>query len=332
MQQKWFIRIIQNSKHIILLSLVVCHLSLAQAEYFNPVTDKARHYVGLSLSGAESNNLPQNTISMLPGYATSLDFRYEIDYHHVLIGIGLGAQYQGLQDKQEPFSDEFSRADKEGDPLIYAYQYETYTQRSTMLNVELPISVGYNFSKYGYFLAGAKLTIPVKATYSTQTEMLTTGFYPWATEVYQSSENMNLSNYGFFPKNLYEQTSDYKEQLRASVNVEIGGFLPIDDQNKNRLRIGLYADLGFRVGTFQPTSLVDYTELHKIPHITSQKQLADLIRFNPLLTSDKYSHLPGTLEVGIRITWLIDATIKNEKCLLCEQTRKSKGVQRKYFH
>lgn len=327
MQQKRFI----NQGLCILFLILMVSSQSVQAEYFNPVNDKARHYVGLSLSGAESNNLPQNTISMLPGYAVSMDFRYEVDYHHVLLGIGIGAQYQGLMDKQEPFSDEFPHADKMNEVFQYAYQYQTYTQRSTMINVELPISVGYNFSKYGYFLAGAKLTIPVKATYSTQTEMLTTGFYPWATEVYQSSENMDLSNYGFFPKNLYEQTSDYKEQLRASVNVEVGGFLPIDDKNQNRLRIGLYADLGFRVGTLQPTSLVDYTELHKIPHITSQKQVADLIRFNPLLTSDKYSRLPGTLEVGIRVTWLIDATIKNEKCLLCEQTRKSQSVQRKYF-
>lgn len=332
MQQKWFIRIIQNSKFIILLLLVVCHLSSVQAEYFNPVTDKAHHYVGLSLSGSESNNLPQNTVSMLPGYAASLDFRYEIDYHHVLFGIGLGAQYQGLQDKQEPFSDEFPRADKEGDPFIYAYKYETYIQRSTMFNVELPISVGYNFATYGFFLVGAKLTFPVKATYSMQTEMLTTGFYPWAVEEYQTSENMILADFGFFPKELYEQTSAYKEPVRASVNFEIGGLLPIDGRRSNRLRIGLYTDLGFRVGSVQPTSLVDYTKLNKIPLITSQQQVADLIYFNPLLISDKYSRLPSTLEVGIRVTWLIDVTIKDKKCLLCEQTRKSQSVQRKYFH
>lgn len=318
-------------KQFISLLLIVVGVQSLYAEYFNPVTDRARHYVGLTISGAESNNLAQNTVSMLPGYAASLGLRYEVDYHHVLFGLGIGAQYQVINDKQDVFADEFFRSDKEGEEYLYAYCYNTYVQRSSLINIELPISVGYNFATYGYFLVGLKLTLPIKASYTTQTDMFTTGFYPWAEETYRSSNTTNLTTYSLFPTERYEQTAAYKESFRTQFNFEIGGFLPIDRSDYNRLRLGVYADLGLRMGTYQPTTLVDYSQVHKVPFITTQQQLADLIRFNPLLNSDKYTRLPKTLEVGIRLTWLIDVTISKEKCLLCEQTKKNKSIQRQYF-
>lgn len=322
MQQKWFINIL----------LLTVAIQTVQAEYFNPVTDKARHYVGLTVSGAEANNLTQNTVTMQPGYAAALDFRYEMDYHHFLIGIGAGAQYQSLNDCQAVFADEFSRADKEGEMYLYSYNYETYAQRASLINVELPLSLGYNFATYGYFLVGLKLTIPVKASYSTQTEMFTSGFYPWAEETFVSNRLTDLTSYSLFQREIYKQpTAAYKESARANIDFEIGGFLPIDRDDNNRLRIGAYADLGLRVGSSPLLPLVDYTEAEKVPFITTQEQLAECIHFNALLDSNKYTSLPKTLEVGIRLTWLIDVTISTEKCLLCEQMKKQRKDSRRIY-
>ena len=324
-QQKRFIR-----------PLFVCVLLFAiqtvQAEYFNPVTDRARHYIGFSLSGGESNNLKQNTVEMYAGAAAAFDFRYEVDYHHFLFGIGLGAQYQCLNDGISEFKDVFERADNEGEMHKYAYNYKPYEQHSTMINVELPISLGYNFATYGYCLVGAKITLPLQSSFSVQTDMYTSGAYPWGVESFNSSKTTDLTQYGFFEQYHYSQKADYKEPLRFSVHAEIGGLLPFDNLGAHRLRIGAYVDLGFRTGSYEPVTLVDYTEVEKVPIITDQSMLADRLRFNSLVVSDKYSRLPKTLEVGLRLTWLVDVTINNEKCLLCEQHKKSHHAQRKYFH
>lgn len=320
----------QQKRFISFLLLIIAVQGL-NAEYFNPVTDRARHYVGLSLSGAEANNLKQNTVLMNAGVSAALDFHYEVAYHHFLFDVGLGAQYQCLNDGIAEFSDVFTRADREGEYYDYAYNYKSYAQRSTMINVELPISLGYNFAIYGYFLVGAKMTFPVKASYSTQTDMATSGYYPWAVEAFNSSPTTNLVSYGIFPENHYSQQSGYKEPLRVSVNAEIGGLLPFENMGGHRLRLGAYVDFGFRTGSYQPLTVVDYSAVDKVPFITDQQQLASLIRFNSLPFTDKYSHLPYTLEVGLRLTWLVDVTIAKEKCLLCEQVKKQKRAQRQYF-
>ncbi len=313
----------RQSKWFISLLLLGCLQSL-HAEYFNPVTDRARHYIGVTLSGGEANNLTQNSVTMLPGYGAGIGLRYEIDYHHVLIGLGVGAQYQGLNDRQDAFADEFSRADKEGEEYLYSYNYETYHQRSSLLNVEVPLSLGYNFATYGYFLVGVKVTIPVKASYSVQTDMFTSGFYPWAEETFVSSQYTNLTSYSLFPRATYEQKGTaYTERARANVDLEIGAFFPLKN-DRHRLRFGCYVEGGWRVGEVKSAELVDYTQVASVPFITNQSQLAERIRFNALLASNKYTSLPKTLEVGLRLTWLVDVTISKEKCLLCEQIKKQK--------
>ena len=261
-----------------------------------------------------------------------MDFRYEMDYHHFLFGVGLGAQYQYLCDGIAEFSDAFSRADKEGESFMYEYIYQPYDQQSSLINIELPITFGYNFATYGYFLVGAKVTLPLLSSYQVQTDMHTEGFYPWAVEAYQSSSENDFRGYGLFPTETYTQQQSYKEALRASANVEIGGVLPYNKKSKHRFRLGAFADFGFRVASFESKPLVDYSKVHSVPFITSQQQLADLIYFNPVQFSNKYSSLPYTIEVGIKLTWLVDVTISQEKCLLCEQnSRKHRANQRLYF-
>ena len=294
-------------------------VSPMRAEYYNSLTGKAHHYIGLSLGGGESNNVGKSSregyaLTHMAGAGANISLQYEVQYHSWIFGIGVAGQYHYLRDSLANFVESDARVDRNGESVDYGYVYSNYRERDHVAGVAADVYVGKNIGKWVYALVGAKFSLPLWSRYTTDTRMLTQGDYGWNIEPVRSVGGNDFSSLGYYPEDSYSHTEQYEEYMRIAATVEVGSNIPIRHA-KSRLRAGVYATYGFRLGQSPSNPLVDYSRINKDAATQSLADMQQNIRWHALNTSSVTSSaLPQHLEVGVRLTWLFDVTIEKKTC------------------
>lgn len=298
-------------------ALLLCAIPSA-AEYYNSLSGKAHHYLGISLGGGEANNAGKTLynlaipVSHIGGAAAGLSLLYEVQYHGWIIGLGIEGQYQYLRDTVADFVDADARIDRDGEAVMYGYAYHRYHETDHVAGIAVPVYFGKNFGNWVYALFGAKFSMPLWAQYNVQTDMATQGEYAWNIDPVRSDANNDFSTLGYYKKLPYAYANTYQEYMRVAVTAEVGANIPIPAK-KARLRAGIYGVYGFRLGQSNDYNLADYSKVDKNPLTQSLADLQRNITWNASNTSHINS-LPGNLEVGVKLTVLFDVTIEKPIC------------------
>lgn len=301
------------------LLLVGMYVSPVRAEYYNSLTGKAHHYIGLSLGGGESNNMGRGSsdryvLTHIAGAGANVSLQYEVQYRSWIFGIGVAGQYHYLRDTLVNFIESDARIDRNGESVDYGYVYRGYRESDHVAGVSADVYVGKNIGERVYVLLGAKFSLPLWSRYTMDTRMLTQGDYAWDIEPVRSVDGNDFSVFGYYPEDSYSHTEEYEEHMRIAATGEVGANIPVRHA-KSRLRAGLYATYGFRLGQSLNYPLVDYSGIDKNAATQSLADMQKNIRWHALNTSSvTYNALPQHLEVGVRLTWLFDVTIEKKTC------------------
>lgn len=319
----------------------------ARSRYYS-VLNPSKHYLAVSLGGGEANNIrvrKADSIANQAGGAAHLALHYEWHKQSWILGLSVEAQYQFLHDKMSPMpladsepklrtyhpeityggvKIDFGEAD-----WNYVYTYQQYHERAHTIACAFSLYAGYTFAESWYVLAGAKFSLPLYATYRVETTLLTDAHYEAEImpirelydmmDITDEERTAGLAAYGVYDSHTYTYQSTYREYMRIAPMVEVGYYLPTP-WKKNRLRLGVYAAYGFRLGKTATDHFADYSKIDKDWGSNNQsvEKLQNTIAWNPLVRSDRYaSSLPNNLEVGARLTFLFDVTHTPKICM-CE--------------
>ena len=194
-----------TKSHIVSILLLLVSVA-ASAQYS---TGRVNHYLALSLGGGESNTFTSfagnSSFSKDQAGGNALfNIAYELRKDQFFFGLGVGVAYNYTWQKTEPFCNTFSRTDREGDDIIYTYQYTDYCDRQHVLSVGIPVYFGGYIGSYAYILAGAKFSFPILADHYTTTMLSTNGTY---TRFIHTIEN--APTYGYFPAEEYAYSQTY---------------------------------------------------------------------------------------------------------------------------
>jgi len=317
-----------SHKRILILPLLFLSLGV-QAQYYNTMSSRCRHYINLSVGAGVAENLSfNNYVTNRVGGNGQFAFTYEIQKKLFFFNFGVGVDYMLTSQGISHFVDQYNRVDKEGDEILYRYVYDNYKEHQHILTGTFPIQFGFNLGQYVYLAVGAKVSAPFFTQYTTKTDMYTEGEYIRFIQPI----SRNVPAYGFYATDTYK----YKGIINplGSINVaptfEIGGRIPLDAKKKIDCRVGLYAEYAIPVVKKQfSAELMDYSATQTDPLTQNQADLKANIRFNSLM----YSHFPSSvletsgmtfmtkaaeyLTVGVKATFCFDVTIPPKICVLC---------------
>lgn len=317
----------------------------ARSRYYS-VLNPSKHYLAVSLGGGEANNIrlhKTDSVSNHGGGAAHVALHYEWHKQAWILGLSVEAQYQFLHDEMSPLTDSES-ALRTYHPKInyggteidfgeadwnYTYTYQQYDERAHTIACAFSLYAGYTFAESWYVLAGAKFSLPLYASYQVETTLQTDAHYEAEImpirelydlmDITDNERIAGLAAYGIYDSHIYSYQSTYREYMRIAPMVEVGYYLPTL-WKKNRLRLGVYASYGFRLGKTATDHFADYSKVNKEWGNDKQsiEMLQNTIAWNPLVRSSRYtSSLPHNLEVGARLTFLFDVTHTPKICM-CE--------------
>lgn len=293
--------------------LLLSATALAAPNY----SSKVSHSLALSIGGGEANNLIyQNDIRPKAGGAGNLMLAYELQKQRFIFGLGAQFQYQFTQDQLKSFIDEFNRVDKNGEPVSYGYVHNNMSTHAHDLRITLPLYIGYADPSGFYALLGAKLSYSLMAKAHSQSDMYTQGMYVWSIEPLRSIGVNDLSSLGYYPESRYTNNDSYTEKLWATASLELGSFIPLakDISNKVRMRVGVYADYAIRIGKMGTLNAVDYSKINTDPQTQSLADLKQNLVINHILNSNRIGSTCHNLEVGVRLTLLLNVNTYHSHC------------------
>ncbi|MDD4968236.1 MAG: hypothetical protein PHT07_02285 [Paludibacter sp.] len=221
-------------KHIIiLLSIVISTVIQAQEtwNYLNVNAGAGSHNLRYTLQdGIQSGNT---------GYTANIAFSHFFTSHW---GVQTGIGVQSFTTTSTVNLTESTPAiDSDGDIYIFKSDFKNWQETQQVLFFEIPLTAQFKHrfnSKIGLLAtAGAKISIPVQATYkSTGGEIVTSGYYPqWNIEL------TDVPDQGF--KTITQNfTGKYTLNPAYTAIVELGGIYKISE------RIDLYAGAYFHYG------------------------------------------------------------------------------------
>ena len=306
-----------QSKYWLLL-IVLC-LWVAESNAKTPkFKSSVEHYIGLSVGGGEANDVFAGTkdVKSLAGGAANAMVSYELQANRFIFMVGLQAQYQHTRDTVAPFVDAFGRRDIMGN-VEYQYVYSHWQDKHTDVRFAVPIRIGYQINDYLYVLAGADLSCALWTTHSTSAEMFTQGLHAWDSRPIRSDEHNDFSNnLGYYLPMELSTTAPYREALWVAPSLEIGSYIPVKWKS-SRLRAGVYMNYGFRLGERSENTIVDYSavSMSSNPNTQQPAYLQEKVLLNTALNSDKPAAVPANLEVGVRLTYLMNVTIHKSHCM-----------------
>ncbi len=132
---------------------------------------------------------------------------------------------------------------------VFGYGFDAYKEKQSAYYVNIPLMAQYQTSgKHKFYVAfGAKLGIPVKATYKIGDNQLTTSaFFPFDNTTWGGDDPTNLTDYTDMGYGIFDKSYDKKEfetKLSCMASVELGGkwrVCPIFS-----IYTGVYFDYGF---------------------------------------------------------------------------------------
>jgi len=273
------------------------------------------HFIGLAAGGGEANDIAQN-LHPMAGAAGNVTLFYEMHKNRVMVSVGLQAQYQYTRDLIAPFVHSFERTDIMG-AVNYQYVYSNWMDTQTDIRMALPVRIGYQPKDYFYFLLGADLSLAVLSRHTSTADMYTQGLHAWDSKPMRSDEWNDFSaNLGYYQSAKYSTSAPYQESMWVAPSVEIGTYIPLKSK-ASRLRAGLYANYGIRLGKLLNLEAVDYSavDMSVNPNTQSQAFLQSGLVLNSALNSNQLTSLPGNLELGLRITYLMDVTVNKKVCM-----------------
>lgn len=304
-----------TKSHIVSILLLLVSVA-ASAQYS---TDRVNHYLALSLGGGESNTFTSfagnSSFSKDQAGGNALfNIAYELRKDQFFFGLGVGVAYNYTWQKTEPFCNTFSRTDREGDDIIYTYQYTDYCDRQHVLSVGIPVYFGGYIGSYAYILAGAKFSFPIFADHYTTTMLSTNGTY---TRFIHTIEN--APTYGYFPAEEYAYSQTYTDPvLQIAPMMEAGARLPLHSR-RIEMRLGVYAEYHIPISYIHNLPLVDYSQMPTTPaNEQTLQDMHNLLIFNPLTQSNLQGKTWSQLTVGIKWTCLFNLTRQTHPCRCLE--------------
>ncbi len=298
----------RNNRYIWFLLLFWVVLMHAQAQ-----ADQAWSYLSLSLSGGEGNTLcMEKSVKDKMGADAQLRLSYELEYRFFFFNLGVGAQYGHTRQGLLPWTDAFSRTDKEHDPHSYQYCYSDYQEKQHTVAVTVPLQLGFYMTEQFYLAVGATFSMPLIRQYASEATFHTQGVYPWAQQPF-----LDVPTYGFYPSAVYKDKGHYQSmQYGIAPTLEIGYDLP-HKTDRYFMRVGAYAEYNMVLGNWAKPVLVDYSAVDANPATLSQENLKAHLRLNSALDSERLSKPYARMAVGVRFTVLFDVTHQEKICVIC---------------
>lgn len=302
-----------------------------------PTEAQVTNWVGLSIAAGEWSLMPQqgkSELQMSLGAGGTLSFHYELEAKHFLFQTGVGVNSGWTQFKVPEISQVLpNQTDIQGDKLNYLYQFPNRRDAYTPINVQIPLMVGGNWSRF-YFLVGAKLNINC-ATWAFQKSNLTTaGDYTDPTfmglvtgvpaqQFYGPENNIVLANKGMTAMNLIDVNAAAEIGLRMGyIQTATGYDVP---QSHTQYRLALFADYGlmdchkaqYNQPLIAPSKYDPWTEYSMITGL----------QMNDILSTTNIAKAVNNLLVGVKFTILFQ-TLPEPRCVSCEKNsplRRRKG-------
>ncbi len=333
-------------KYFVSLFCLCIAVSGVQArDRYASILNPSNHYLAVSVGGGEANNMrlhKADSVTNHAGAAAHLALHYEWHKKAWILGMSVEAQYRFLHDEMSPLTDNERvrtyqlkmKVDEETIDLgkqdfVYSYTYQQYDEQVHSAACAFSLYAGYTFAESWYVWAGAKFSFPVYSSYKVETKLMTDAHYEGEIETMRELYDMmdmseeerisGLAAYGIYDSHAYSYQSTYKEYIQIAPMVEVGYYLPTP-WKKNRLRLGVYASYGIRLGKTSD-HFANYENVDREWGNDHQSidNLQNTIEWRPLVRSDRYkSSLPHNLEVGVHLTFLFDVTHTPKYCM-CEQ-------------
>lgn len=334
----------------LLLACNICAQEDDGRSYNTYAGRKPRHYLGISLSGGEANNLGKTdtligTIKHLGGAGAGFGLHYERQQCSWIVGFSVEAQYQYLRDRLNHFTDQPSQdsariyniidplwPDAFTDEYSYTYEHSHYIERGHYGSGAFSIYGGREITEDIYLLLGVKVTVSLQSWYHVLDSMSTSASNIVTQEDLKDMGAFNddeLHDYGVFGKEEYTYHNKYRDYVRIAPFVELGYNIPLR-ANKTKMRVGIYGTYGFRLGESDKKDLIDYEQVKRtwgrvgydmedekgniIKGVQSTQMLQETIKWNPVTQSKWYKSLPHNLEVGAKLTILFDVTTEKKVC------------------
>lgn len=294
-------------------------LLLMQGAGVRAADNLLRHYVTVSVAGAEDNEWQAGErVKPLAGYGANIGVGYELQREKLIFGVGVQGQYQQTNTSVLDYSDAFeyanpAYADVKGQ---YQYDYTNYREHATGVAVTMPIYLGAQVEWF-YLFAGGQVSYLVYTPYQIETDMASTIHADGYIVAHDASSTQNFIDMGVFPSSQYRHSLQRSEPLRAAATLELGGYLPVDKLGRHRMRLGAYCNMGFRLAG-KKTGTNNYQnyeqEIVLAKGQDSWAEAADAnIHWQSLTNTTRYTDYPIHVEVGIRLTMLINVR-KPHKC------------------
>ncbi len=275
--------------------------------------DPVNHFLTLSLGGGEVNTLSAFAIPAskdLMGADAVFALGYELRKKSFFFGLGVQADFDLTRQQLGTFVESEWRRDFENDPHVYSYRYTDFADVQRNLQLGVPVYFGMYFNPYIYGTVGAKFDLCLWGNHTTTTLLSTDGTYPRYDEPITNSPR-----YGFYTTDIYSYTGEAKQPMKVGPTLEIGAKIPLYTRTRRiGLRIGLYAEYLFPLEFSNQTSLVDYSRVDANPATLNKTDLQTNIVFGPAIGSPYQLRAAQNLELGIKVTLLINCTAEHKIC------------------
>lgn len=262
-------------------NIFLCFLLLAAATLSANVKKESLHYLTLEPGIGYSAMLNKSTLGTSSGLVGGkLQVGYEWRYRKLLVNTGL--EFAMLSDvaKVDPFQQQISYTVglPAGQYMTETFDFQSYRENQLMGQVNIPVQVGAIFQDRYYFLAGARIGLPILKSGTVNTTVTTSltdpaligtiGGVP-VHDAYTSTETAS-----------HKWGSGVNAQVSAEVGVVLNSFFEKPQKGKGKskskngksgkkpilYRVGIFADYGVIscVNPAPAASLVDVAQPRSI--------------------------------------------------------------------
>lgn len=297
---------ITNRKYKIINTIII--VLLFAFPLFADVKHEAYHFVtaegGIGYSALLNKSDLGSSTGLVGG---KMQVGYEWNYRKLLIHTGLEFSILSDRTTANPFKLQtpYTQGLPAGLPMTQHFDFESYSISQTMGQLNIPIQVGAVFAKRYYFLAGARLGIPVLRSANTTASVRTFLTDPSLigslndVEVHDAYTSTETASHSW-------ATNYFNAQLSAEVGLVLNSFwekpapkgrpAPSNSRSKSKkkpilYRVALFADYGLN-SSFKTGNPVELAQVAEPRSITmNDYYAASQSKVNSLLVGVKFAVL-----------------------------------------
>lgn len=274
------------------------------------------NYVWTSLAGSYSALIDNKELAKPAfGGGGSLGVGYELHKKHFLFQTGLECAYLSFNNKIDNQQIEYNGVDSEGDNFLFIHQFSKWTNKASLLEVEIPLLFGGQFGKI-YFLVGPRLNFTAQANCHASALVSSSAQYD-----YMFGQWTDMNNHGLYTN---RQISGQKKSFSTNVDIglaaEIGYVFGQSNNNiayhsRVNYRLSLFAQYGL-LNRYNGTS---YGELLSYDNIDTWPGVAFDMNYIYASSAAEINDIKlNELQVGVRFTILFTMP-KKKICVICRQ-------------